>query len=175
MEYNEFASMVMHRGHRSPKMVRNSWGVYDAYKHIRKNKWYDIGRPLTEHEFYTIVRTVNNLLAEEIINGATVVFPWKMGKLELIKFEVGAFFEDGRLRVTYPVDWDETIRLWYRDEEARKDKALLRRENKYVYRVRYSKSGACYGNMVFYRFSLNRRIKRGLRPNIEQGKIDALW
>jgi hypothetical protein len=29
--------------------VRNSLGVYDAYKYIRKNKWFNIGIPLTEH------------------------------------------------------------------------------------------------------------------------------
>ena len=23
--------------------VRNSWGIYDAYKYTRKNKWFDIG------------------------------------------------------------------------------------------------------------------------------------
>ena len=175
MEYDKFAAGVMRRGHHSPKRIRNSWGVYDAYKYIRRNKWYDIGRPLTEHEFYAIVRTVNNLLAEEIANGVTVVFPCGMGKLELTKYEVGAFFKDGMLKVTYPIDWEETVRLWYRDEEARKDKSLVRNENRYVYKVRYSKSCANYENKTFYRFSLNRRIKRSLKPNIEQGKIDALW
>lgn len=36
--------------------VTGSWGIYDAYKSIRRHKWYDIGRPLTEKEFYAIVR-----------------------------------------------------------------------------------------------------------------------
>jgi hypothetical protein len=39
--------------------VNNSLGVYDAYKWIRKNKWFNIGRPLKEHEFYSIIRKVN--------------------------------------------------------------------------------------------------------------------
>ena len=38
--------------------VSGSWGIYDAYKLIRKNKWYDIGRPLTEKEFYSIIRQI---------------------------------------------------------------------------------------------------------------------
>ena len=29
--------------------IRNSIGVYDAYKWIRKNKWLNIGKPITEH------------------------------------------------------------------------------------------------------------------------------
>ena len=43
--------------------ITNSIGVYDLYKLIRKNHWYDIGRPLKEHEFYAIIRKVNSLLA----------------------------------------------------------------------------------------------------------------
>ena len=35
--------------------IRNSIGIYDIYKMLRKNKWLNIGRPLTEHEFYTII------------------------------------------------------------------------------------------------------------------------
>jgi hypothetical protein len=46
--------------------VTNSWGIRDAYKLIRKNHWFNIGRPLKESEFYHIIREVNNLLAEEI-------------------------------------------------------------------------------------------------------------
>ena len=55
--------------------VNNSLGVYDAYKYIRKNKWFNIGRPLTEKEFYSIIRNLNQLLAEEIILGKEVKLP----------------------------------------------------------------------------------------------------
>ena len=65
--------------------VRGSFGIYDCYKAIRRHKWFDIGRPLKEKEFYSIIRGVNNLIAEEIANGETVTFPEKMGMLELRK------------------------------------------------------------------------------------------
>jgi hypothetical protein len=65
--------------------ITNSIGVYDLYKKVRKNHWYDIGRPLKEHEFYTIIRSINKLLAENIVNGQIVVSPEQMGKLELRK------------------------------------------------------------------------------------------
>ena len=38
--------------------VKNSLGTYDAYKWLRKNKWLDVG-PISEHNYYTIIRTVN--------------------------------------------------------------------------------------------------------------------
>lgn len=72
------------KGYRKFK-VSGSWGIYDAYKLIRKHKWFDIGRPVTEKEFYAIVRQVNKRFADEIAKGNTVTFPCKMGKLELRK------------------------------------------------------------------------------------------
>lgn len=155
--------------------VRNCWGVYDAYKHIRKNKWYDIGKPLTEHEFYSIIRSINKLLAKNLLLGETVVFPCRMGKLELRKSQRGITLNEGRLKVTYPVNWEDTLRLWYEDIEERKKKTLLRSENEFVYHVVYCRGTATYENKTFYGFSLNRFIKRGLKEYISQGKTDTLW
>lgn len=55
--------------------INNSIGVYQAYKYIRKNKWFNIGRPLTEHEFYVIIRQVNKYLAEELLQGNDIILP----------------------------------------------------------------------------------------------------
>ena len=174
--FEEFRLENSGRGHSKGK-VTNSMGVYDFYKAMRKNHWYNIGKPVSEHEFYTIVRGVNDLLAEELKMGKTVVLPLRMGKLELRKFEVGAFINDGKLKVTYPPDWTETPKLWHRDEEARKNKTLIRHSNPYVYHIKYCTLGndANYNNKGFYQFSLNTFVKRALSRNIKQGKIDTLW
>jgi hypothetical protein len=68
--------------------VKGSVGVYDMYKAIRKHHWYNIGRPVTEKEFYGIIRGINNLLAEELANGQSVDLPDRMGRLELRKYQV---------------------------------------------------------------------------------------
>ena len=75
--------LTEHRKHK----VRNSLGVYDAYKWIRKNKWLDIGKALTEHEFYSIIRDVNNLISAEISLGKEVKLPNRMGSIELRKYD----------------------------------------------------------------------------------------
>ena len=72
-----------HRVHR----ISNSMGVYDCYKTLRKNHWYNIGRPLTEKEFYSIIRTINNYLAEELSRGNDIILPYRMGKLEVRKYK----------------------------------------------------------------------------------------
>lgn len=175
MDYKEFNTEL--RKARVPRKakVRNSWGIYDCYKHIRKNGWYDIGRPLKEHEFYSIIRSVNKLLADEIANGNEVVFPSRMGKLEIRKFKPGISIVNDKLKITYPVAWEETIRLWFEDEEARNNKTLVRNESPYIYQVRYNKYTANYENKSFYEFSTNRFIKIALGKNVKKGKIDTLW
>ncbi len=171
----DFMTEITKKRGKKQMKITNSFGVFDVYKHIRKNKWYDIGRPLKESEFYAIIRNVNNLLAVEIANGNKVVFPSRMGKLELRKQQRGASIVDGKLKVTYPVNWLDTIELWLEDEEAKNNKTLLRNENEFVYRVKYDKFDATFENKVFYQFALNRKIKRALKENIEQGKVDTLW
>lgn len=152
-----------------------SFGVYDAYKAIRKKGWLDIGRPLKEHEFYTIVRGMNDFLAKKIAEGSDVVFPYRMGKLELRKSKRGVSLCNGKLKITYPVDWKNTLKLWNNDEEAKKSKTLIRFENDYIYHVRYCKNTAAFENKTFFEFHLNRKIKRALKDNINNGKIDTVW
>lgn len=173
--FKEFkASVVPTRKGRKAK-IRNSFGIYDVYKLIRKDKWYDIGRPLTEHEFYTIIREVNRLLAEELALGKSITFPYAMGKLELKKSQRGVSFTDGKLKINYPVDWLSTLQLWHNDGEAKADKTLIRHENKYVYKIKYDSTNATYKNKVFYKFVVNSFIKDNLSRNIQNGIADTLW
>ena len=155
--------------------IRNSLGVYDIYKIIRKNHWYDIGRPLKEQEFYAIIRKVNKLLAENIVNGETVILPSSMGKLELRKYPKGVKFVDGKLKNTYPIDWKSTNQLWEENEEEHQKKTLLRYESPMVYRVRYCKEDATYENKIFYQFRLHQKVRKRLKENIINGKTDTLW
>ena len=176
MEYREFESKILKRSSKNKHFkVKNSWGVYDAYKLIRKNGWYDIGRPLKEQEFYTIVRQINKILVGELLKGNSVIFPQKMGRLELRKTNRNAKFKKGKLIISYPIDWHKTLHLWYEDGEARREKILLRNESGKVFKVIYSKYGATYENQIFYEFTLNRDIRNCLKESIQQGKTETLW
>lgn len=173
--FAEFLAEVQKQRTPKPRKVTNCWGVYDAYKQARKNGWYDVGKAVSEHDFYSIVRQVNKLIAEEIANGNSVTFPSRMGKLELRKIPRGVSIVNGKLKVTFPPDWSETMKLWYEDEEARKNKTLVRDESPFGYKVKYEKFDATYENKMFYQFTLNRFIRRVLKENIKNGKIDSLW
>lgn len=170
---NDFRKKVLKVNESRRHKVNNSIGVYDIYKDIRKNKWLDIGRPVTEHEFYTIIRQVNDMLAENLLNGEDVVFPHRMGRLELRKRDTYIRFKDGKLKTNMPIDWNETLKLWSEDDEAYESKTLIKAEEKEIYKVFYNKGKALYENKSFYNFKINRDIKRGLKSRIKDRLIDA--
>lgn len=153
--------------------VNNSLGVYDAYKYLRKRKWLNIGRCLTEHEFYSIIRKVNNYLADSFLQGNDIKLPHRMGRIELRKYEVKVSFDGEKVKTNLPIDWDKTLKLWYEDEEAYKEKTLVKVEEKEVFKVYYNKQLADYNNQVFYEFKVNRELKKALKKNIKEGRIDA--
>ena len=164
--------LTEHRKHK----VRNSLGVYDAYKWIRKNKWLNIGKALTEHEFYSIIRDVNNLISAEISLGKEVKLPNRMGSIELRKYDKSIKIgKDGKVVTNLPIDWDSTLKLWYEDEEAYKNKTLLRIDEKEIYKIVYNKEKANYNNRSFYEFSFNKDLKIRLKRNIKEGLVDALY
>lgn len=173
----DFRSKILKLDGPRKHKVNNSNGVYDAYKWIRKNKWLNIGRPLTEHEFYTIIRQVNNYLSEELLNGNDILLPHKMGSIELRKYDAKIYTKNGVLKTNLPIDWDRTLKLWSEDEEAYKDRTLIKMEEKEIFKVFYNKSIANYNNKSFYTFEVNRDLKRRLKQRIKDKMIDAfkLW
>ena len=82
-------------------------------------------------------------------------------------------FKNGKLVTNLPVDFDKTIRLWYEDEEAHKNKTVVRFEAREGFKIRYDKNMANYNNKIFYEFLPNKELKRELSIKIKNGEIDA--
>ena len=153
--------------------IRGSYGVYDAYKWIRKNSWLNIGRCLTEHEFYSIIRKVNDYLADSFLHGNDIKLPHRMGRIELRKYDVRVSFDGEKVKTNLPIDWDKTLKLWYEDEESYKNKTLIKIPEKEVFKVYYNKNIANYVNKLFYQFNINRNIKTRLKLKIKNNELDA--
>ena len=153
--------------------VRNSWGIYDAYKYTRKNKWFDIGQPVTEHQFYSIIRKINNYLADLLLQGHDIELPCRMGTVEVRKYDASISIKDGKVRSNLPVDWDRTLKLWSEDEEAYKERTLIKVEEKEIFKVYYNRIKANYENKSFYEFAVNRDLKRRLKQKIKNYNFDA--
>ena len=152
--------------------ITGSIGNYDIYKHIRKNKWCGLD-PISEKDFYAIVRQMNLAMAQRLINGEEITLPCHMGTLEIRKVLRKLVIKDGKLRTNSPIDWNTTLSLWYNDEEARHQKLLVRNPNNEIFKVYYNKGKASYTNKSFYSFSLNRTIKQSIKTRASQGDLDA--
>lgn len=153
--------------------LSNSFGVYHAYKHIRKNKWFNIGKPVSEHDFYNIIRTVNNYLAELLSMGYDIKLPCQMGRLEIRKYAASISCRNNKLVTNLPIDWDRTLKLWAEDEESYQKRILIKMEEKEIFKVYYNRSKANYANKSFFAFDVNRELKKKLKYNIKEGRIDA--
>lgn len=170
---DEFRRKVLKVDRPRKHKVRNSWGIYDAYKYTRKNKWFDIGQPVTEHQFYSIIRKINNYLADLLLQGHDIELPCRMGTIEVRKYDASISIKDGKVRSNLPVDWDRTLKLWSEDEEAYKERTLIKVEEKEIFSVFYSRTGANYKNKSFYEFRPNRQLKLRIKKRIKMGELDA--
>lgn len=173
MTYDNFKKTVLNvEGPRVHK-ITNSIGVYDAYKWIRKNKWLDIGTPVSEHDFYKIIRSINEQLILLLLSGGNLQLPQRMGTIELRKRPVVYDIKSGKLKVSAPIDWDRTLKLWYEDEESFNKKTLVKMEEKEIFQIYYNKSKATYKNKSFYQFRPNRDLKVQLKHKLKEGTLDA--
>ena len=96
-----------------------------------------------------------------------------MGRLEVRKFEPIIRFEDNKLTVRLPIDWDRTLKLWSEDEEAYKERTLIKMEEKEIFSIFYNRTAANYKNKSFYEFRPNRQLKLMIKRRIKAGKLDA--
>lgn len=170
---DEFRKQVLKINGPRVHKVNNSYGVYDIYKYIRKNKWFDIGQPVTEHQFYSIIRRMNNLLADALIHGHDIELPCRMGVIEVRKYYARISIENGKVKTNLPVDWDRTLKLWSEDEEAYKERTLIKMEEKEIFSIFYNRTAANYKNKSFYEFRPNRQLKLMIKRRIKAGKLDA--
>ena len=174
MEEGEFLSRIKKVDGPRVHSVRGSWGVYDAYKWYRKHKPSGKEYILSESEYFAIIRRINLALREELINGNDVKFPCRMGQLEIRKYLPTITTEGKKIKTNLPIDWNETLKLWYEDKKAYEDKFLVRINVPEIYRVFYNKNLANYNNKSFYQFTPNRELKLGLKHSIkENSSFDA--
>lgn len=173
MNYEDFLKKIKKVDGKRNHTIKNSYGVRDAFLFYRKIRPKESKYVLTDCQYFKIIRLVNNKLKEQFLQGKDIVFPERMGKLELKKRPHYVYYKNDKLRISNPIDWQATLKLWYEDEEAFNKKILIREETKESFRVKYDRYNANYNNKAFYKFSVNRDLKVKLKELINNNKIDA--
>lgn len=174
MEEQEFLARVKRVSGPREHRIRDSWGVYDAYKWYRKNKPKGKEFILTESQYFTIIRRVNLALRENLLHGDPVIFPCRLGKIEVRKYIPTITTDGKKIKTNLPIDWDATLKLWYEDPKSYEDKFLVRVNVPEVYRIHYNKNSALFNNKSFYQFTPNRDLKKELKHAIkEDSSFDA--
>ena len=145
---------------------------YKFYKNKYKNT-VDIST------FRKVIKDLNTAIRYEIVNNNyDYKLPKRLGIITVRKFKKKIKIESGK-RPGYNLapDWKATKKLWEEDEEARKNKILIRHENKhskgYTFHIRYSKRIANFKNKSLYRFKPTRTMQRELANNIKENNLDA--
>ena len=170
--FNEFRKKVLKLNGSRHHKINKSLGTYDAYKWLRKNKWLGM-EPISEHDFYAIIRTMNKALAKSFLHLGSIKLPERMGEITLRKYPAKITLKNGKVQTNLPINWDATLNLWSEDKDSYEKRTLIRAEERELFKVLYDKSKALYNNKSFYTFELNRDIKLSLKKQLKNGLLDA--
>jgi hypothetical protein len=173
MDYEMFLKEVQRQGSHEYK-IHNRLGCRDAWKWIRKNHWHLLkGKKCSPSLYSAVIRKVNERLSEYLLEGHEIEFPYQMGTLRLIGIPSNVAFKEGKVVDNYKPDWKKTLEWWYRDPEAMRERKCIKRVQKNLYYINYSKADATFRNMRYYRFKINRRLVKAFGKKVETEKINA--
>lgn len=161
------------RGQRKHKITK-SYGNKQAWRWIKKNKWINIKQPISEKLFGLVIKKVNTAIRDKVISGGSVVLPYNMGILELVKYKAKLQIINNKIETNLPIDWNNTLKYWNQDKDAFKNKKLIRIDNKEIFKIRYSKRLCKYKNKNYFNFYPNRQMKIKLKDKIINKETDTL-
>lgn len=172
--FKHFSNTVLNRGSHKYS-ITNCFGVRDAWRYIRTDKWKMLkGNHISSSVYKDVIGYINKLLIEELLKGHEIILPYSMGILKIIGYQGYAKIKDGCLCTNYTINWKETIKNWYNDSEALKHRQLLRKKQDYFYKVVYNNMYRTYKNKSYYRFRPNRSLCMRISRESEQGKLNIL-
>lgn len=168
--YQDFLKQFKKVTHPRKHRATNSWTLQEIYRTFKRN---NKDCSISNKQYGSIIKSINKKYQMLLSLGYDIKLPCQMGRLEIRKAE--AVFKKNGQKIVYtaPIDWYRTLRLWYEDEECRKNKTIVKSEEREIYKVYYNKQRAKYNNKMFFKFSTNRNLKLLLKDNIKHRKIDA--
>lgn len=154
--------------------IKCHYGSNDFYAYYQK-----MGGILCRKQFGDILKKMNQMISEKILEGYSFKMPCRMGVLAVTKKKEFLDIKDGKAVTNRPIDFKSTLELWEKYPEAKEEKKLVRFLNKhsngYIYKIAFNRFYATYKNKSVYSVQVNRQIKRNLAQKIFSGfELDAL-
>jgi len=110
-------------------------------------------------------------LINKIIKGNFVSLPARLGILRITGVKRLKFYNE-KGESLLPPDWKRTKELWNKDEEAKKNKTIIRHLNEETggvsYRLKWIKRNVPIRNKNFLHFRLTRANKRAIAKTVKE-------
>lgn len=152
---------------RTSGKIKSHYGMKDYYRHYKKNS----DNPVDYTTYSEIISKYNRGIIDLMLNKS---LEYRMPIINFLftirKDQRKPQIKDGVLYNNRPIDFKRTMELWAIDEEAKKNKVLLRFNNNhtsgYVFRIYCKKLESGVKNKKYYKFAPSREFKRALAARI---------
>lgn len=150
----------------------NSFGTYDVRDIYRSLKKKDsIIRSLDEATFSGILRRIGELQFDELLDNKKIILPYYMGELMIVSSTSRIYKEDGQIKNTLKVNYNETIKLWYEHPEYMEKKIYVRHQPCKYFKLVYLPNHRRYKNASLYTFHPYRGIKKAMKEAVLTHKL----
>lgn len=167
---NEFKNNIKKVSESRTHSITNSYGVKDAFIYYKHNRPEGSEFVLSDSQYRTLIREVNELLIEELLFSGELKLPVDMGQIRIYKKENKPVIKDGKVYYNAPIDWNKTLELWSTDNESKIAKTLVKVSPGDIYTFKYKHHYSKFKNKEYYIFKFNRQLKLSLKDKIVKRK-----
>ena len=147
----------------------NSFDTREIYRELEKKK--RLSRSLAEKDFSLIVKTLNESLADELLEYGYVQLPKDIGTIVVITYPKKVKKMRGKLRTNSFPNWKATKELWASDEEAKEKKYLIFHNDPRLFMVKYKEDGNEFNNSKYLLFKVIRPLREKIRARVKSNKL----
>lgn len=172
--FDEYLKIAKNVNSNRKHKITGSQNTISGFHYYRKIRPKESEFVLKDKEYLSIIREMNNLVSDYLIENKSIRLPSGFGKIEIVKYETKSWIdESGKFVSSKRVNMNETFKLWYEDEESRNNKTLIRYDDDFIFRIKYPQIGRIYKYNSYFSIRFNRKLRYKLMLAIKSGNYDT--